>query len=94
MTDGADYVGVGPVFRSSTKPRDISPGLPYAAAVAARIKIPAVAIAGITADNVDQVLATGVRAVAVTAAVTGAADVRAAAAVLRAKLTIPLDPAR
>jgi thiamine-phosphate pyrophosphorylase len=94
VADGADYVGVGPVFRSSTKPRDILPGLPYAAAVAARIKIPAVAIAGITAGNVDQVLATGVRAVAVMAAVTGADDVRAAAAALKAKLTVHLDPAR
>ena len=83
VTDGADYVGVGPVFRSTTKPREISPGLPYAAAVAKRVKIPAVAIAGITADNVRQVMATGVRAVAVTAAVTGADDVAAAAAGLK-----------
>ena len=86
VTDGADYVGVGPVFRSTTKPREISPGLPYAAAVAKRVKIPAVAIAGITADNVRQVMATGVRAVAVTAAVTGADDVAAAAAGLKALL--------
>jgi thiamine-phosphate pyrophosphorylase len=86
VTDGADYIGVGPVFRSSTKPRDIAPGLPYAVAVAAKIRIPAVAIAGITAANVDQVLVTGIRCVAVTAAVTGADDVRAAAAALRAKL--------
>ncbi len=92
VTDGADYVGVGPVFRSSTKPRDISPGLPYAAAVAGRIRIPAVAIAGITVENVDQVLTTGVRAVAVTAAVSGADDVRAAAAALKAKLSAPVAP--
>ena len=84
VTDGADYVGVGPVFRSTTKPRDIAPGLPYAAAVAARVKIPAVAIAGITAANIEQVWATGVSAVAVTAAVTGADDPRAAAAKLLA----------
>ncbi len=87
VADGADYVGVGPVFRSGTKPRDLSPGLPYAAAVAARVTIPAVAIAGITAANVGQVLATGVRAVAVTAAVTGADDPRAAAAGLKARLS-------
>ena len=86
VTDGADYVGVGPVFRSTTKPRDIAPGLPYAAAVAKGIRIPAVAIAGITVDNVDAVTATGVAAVAVTAAVTGADDPRAAAAALRARL--------
>ena len=86
VIDGADYVGVGPVFRSTTKPRDIAPGLPYATAVAAGVRVPAVAIAGITAGNVGQVVATGVRCVAVTAAVTGADDVRAAAAELRSKL--------
>jgi thiamine-phosphate pyrophosphorylase len=86
VTDGADYVGVGPVFRSSTKPRDISPGLPYAAMVAGKIKIPAVAIAGITVDNVAQVVATGVAAIAVTAAVTGSDDPRGAAAALKARL--------
>ncbi len=84
VVDGADYVGVGPVFPSTTKPRDIAPGLPYAAAVVAKVRIPAVAIAGITAANVRQVLATGVRCVAVTAAVTAADDPRAAAAALRA----------
>ena len=87
VTDGADYVGVGPVFRSSTKPRDISPGLPYAAVVAATVSIPAVAIAGITAGNVDQVVATGVAAIAVTAAVTGSDDPRIAAAELKGRLS-------
>lgn len=86
VTDGADYVGVGPVYRSGTKPREITPGLPYAAEVARRVRLPAVAIAGITAENVDAVVATGVRAVAVTAAVTGSADAAAAAAALRARL--------
>ena len=86
VADGADYVGVGPVFRSATKPRDILPGLPYAAAVTRTMKIPAAAIAGITAANIGQVLATGVKCVAVTAAVTGAEDVRAAAAAMKARL--------
>jgi thiamine-phosphate pyrophosphorylase len=76
---GADYIGVGPVFPSSTKPRDFLPGLDFARAVAAEIQIFAIAIAGITLENVDEVLATGVKAVAVTAAVVGADDVRAAA---------------
>ena len=86
VLDGADYVGVGPVFRSTTKPRDFLPGLAYARQAAERVPIPAVAIAGITAGNVDEVLATGIRAVAVSAAVLAAADDRAAAAELKAKL--------
>jgi thiamine-phosphate pyrophosphorylase len=87
VLDGADYVGVGPFFRSTTKPRDFTAGPEYARAVAgASLGIPAVAIAGITVDNVDQVLATGVRAVAVSSAVTAAADVRVAARALKARL--------
>ena len=87
VRDGADYVGVGPVFRSSTKPREILPGLDFACEAAEHVPIPAVAIAGIDAGNVDEVLATGVRAVAVSSAVLAASDVRAAAAELKAKLT-------
>ena len=87
VLDGADYIGVGPIYRSPTKPRDFVAGLEYARQVARAVpQIPAVAIAGITAANVDEVLATGVPAVAVTSAVLGAPDVRAAAAELKRKL--------
>ncbi|MBC8106611.1 MAG: thiamine phosphate synthase [Anaerolineae bacterium] len=88
ILDGADYIGVGPVFRSATKPREILPGLDYAREVASTLgdKIPAVAIAGITETNVDEVLATGIRAIAVTAAVVGCEDVRGATKRLKAKL--------
>ncbi|MGD0541016.1 MAG: thiamine phosphate synthase [Tepidisphaeraceae bacterium] len=85
VTDGADYIGVGPVFKSATKPRDFVAGLEYAAAVGP-IAIPKVAIAGIGLENVDQVLAAGISAVAVTAAVTGSDDVAGAARELKKKL--------
>ena len=87
VADGADYIGVGPVFRSPTKPRDFVAGLDYARQVAEQIRIPAVAIAGITAENVDEVMATGIRRVAVTAAVTKAPDPRAAAERLKRRLS-------
>ena len=61
---GADYLGVGPVFPSQTKPRDILPGLEYARQVARQIPLPAVAIAGITPDNAPQVMQTGVSGIA------------------------------
>jgi thiamine-phosphate pyrophosphorylase len=86
VLDGADYVGVGPVFRSPTKPRDFLPGLDFARAAAEHVPVLAVAIAGITAANVDEVLATGLRAVAVSSAVLRADDARAAAAELKARL--------
>ena len=43
------------------RPRDFLPGLDYARQAAAQIPLPAVAIAGITDQNVDEVLATGVQ---------------------------------
>jgi thiamine-phosphate pyrophosphorylase len=86
VLDGADYIGVGPIFRSETKPRELLPGPAFAREVARGIKIPAVAIAGITEKNVDEVLATGIKAIAVTSAVVGADDVRGPAARLKRKL--------
>jgi thiamine-phosphate pyrophosphorylase len=86
VRDGADYIGVGPFFRSSTKPRDILPGPEYARQAAEAIPIPAVAIAGITAENVDEVLACGIGAVAVSSAIIAAADVRKAAEEMKGKL--------
>jgi thiamine-phosphate pyrophosphorylase len=89
VLDGADYIGVGPVFRSPTKPRDILPGLDYVRQVADAIPLPAVAIAGITSENAPQVLAAGLNRLAVTAAVAGCADPRGAAKVLKKLLTAP-----
>lgn len=86
VLDGADYVGVGPVYLSETKPREISPGLPYLKQVVNEIPLPAVAIAGITLDRLDDILATGVKAVAVTAAVVGQPDISAAARAFKSRL--------
>jgi thiamine-phosphate pyrophosphorylase len=87
LLDGADYVGVGPIFPSATKPRDFIAGLEFVRQVASEIRLPSVAIAGITAGNVDEVIGTGVRAIAVTAAVLDCDDPRAAAAELKGQLT-------
>jgi thiamine-phosphate pyrophosphorylase len=86
VADGADYIGVGPIFKSSTKPRDFLPGLEYAAAAARQISIPKIGIAGIVPENVDKVRAAGISAIAVAAAVTGADDVTAAARKLKKML--------
>ena len=85
--DGADYIGVGPIFRSATKPRDFISGLDYAQAAAREIALPAVGIAGITLGNLDEVIATGLKAVAVTSAIGEALDVEAAARAFKRRLT-------
>jgi thiamine-phosphate pyrophosphorylase len=87
VRDGADYIGVGPVYRSTTKPRQFVAGLEYCRQAAAEIRVPKVAISGISAENVDEVMASGIAAVAVTAAVCDQDDVRSAAERLKARLT-------
>jgi thiamine-phosphate pyrophosphorylase len=84
--EGADYIGIGPVFPSTTKPRDFLPGIPVARQVAAEIKIPVVAIAGITHQNVDDVLAAGPQAVAVSSAVLCSDDIAAATRQLKGRI--------
>lgn len=80
---GADYLGVGPTFASSTKSFDDFPGTDFVAEVAAEISLPAFAIGGINTSNVDQVTAAGLRRIAVSAAITSASDPQAAIRELR-----------
>jgi thiamine-phosphate pyrophosphorylase len=79
VLDGANYIGVGPVFQSETKHFDQLPGVELVRAVTAEIKLPAFAIGGITLDNLGDVLAAGATRVAVCGAIVNAPDPRAAA---------------
>lgn len=78
---GADYLGYGPVFATATK-KNADPVQGIAglrAAVLAAGAIPIVAIGGITAAHAREVYRTGAAAICAIHAVTGAADVTAAA---------------
>jgi thiamine-phosphate pyrophosphorylase len=83
---GANYIGVGPTFPSSTKNFDAFPGVELLRQVAAEIRLPAFAIGGITAKNIDEVLSTGVQRVAVSSAVAEAPNPHAAALELKRAL--------
>ncbi|MBI3862176.1 MAG: thiamine phosphate synthase [Planctomycetia bacterium] len=74
VLDGADYIGVGPVFATATKNFTQLAGLGFVREVAAEITLPAYAIGGVTLENVDQVVAAGARGVAVSGAVCRAED--------------------
>lgn len=86
VIDGANYLGVGSTFPSSTKQFDAFPGLELLRAVTTEIRLPAFAIGGINARNLEDVLATGVSRIAASAAVTAAATPGDAARELLAKL--------
>lgn len=86
VLDGADYIGVGPTFPSGTKQFDHFPGLDLLRQVAGEIRLPAFAIGGINRENLPQVLSTGTLRIAVSGAVTTAADPNGAARELLAVL--------
>ena len=78
--DGADYIGCGAVFGTTSKIEASAEriGVERLDAVARAVTIPVVGIGGISADNVDEVARTAASGVAVIGAVMGAADPLAA----------------
>lgn len=66
--DGADYVGCGAAFPSATKGDTTRIGQAGIAAVTRAVRIPAVAIGGITAENMGQLANAGICGVAAAAA--------------------------
>jgi thiamine-phosphate pyrophosphorylase len=73
-SEGADYIGVGPTFSSSTKKFENLQGIELIAQIAVDISIPTYAIGGISPDNLDGVLAAGGRRIAVSGAIHDARD--------------------
>ncbi len=81
---GADYLGVGAIYATSTK-ADAGPpvGLARIREIRQAVRLPIVAIGGITADNAGPVIAAGAQGVAVITAVTLAEDMAGAARRIR-----------
>jgi len=85
-----DYVGVGPVFATPTKPDAADPlGLSGTEGVCAALSVPAVGIGGIDRSNAAAVRAAGAQGVAVVSAICWADDPAHAAR----ELTLAMDPA-
>jgi thiamine-phosphate pyrophosphorylase len=87
---GADYLGVGPVYPTGTKPMARPVTLEYVRWAAANLQIPWFAIGGINLDNLDDVLTAGAQRICVVSAILNAVDL---AAVCR-KFKDRLPPAR
>jgi thiamine-phosphate pyrophosphorylase len=97
--DGADYLGVGPIFDARRTKPDADPPLGEAglAQIRAGTSKPVVAIGGLDADNAENVIVAGADALAVVSAVVGADDVAEAVRdlrdrVLRAKRSVDARP--
>ena len=81
-----DYLAVGPVHATPTKPGRPAAGLDYVAYAAGRARKPWFAIGGLDAGNVGEVVARGATRVVVVRAIAGADDPETAARALRAAL--------
>jgi thiamine-phosphate pyrophosphorylase len=86
VTEGADYIGVGPVFATPTKPGARSVGLRFVKQAAMKIRIPWVAIGGIDLGNIREVARAGAARVAVVRAIFAAGKPESAARKLKHQL--------
>lgn len=80
---GADYLGVGAVFPSPTKKNAIRITAEELKKICSSVSIPAVAIGGISLDNMSELAGGGMDGIAVVSAIFAAEDIRNAAAKLR-----------
>jgi thiamine-phosphate pyrophosphorylase len=81
--DGADYLGVGAVFSTGTKPDADDVSYSALKAICEAVSIPVVAIGGIKRDNLGSLAGSGIDGVAVVSAIFAAPDPEAAARGLR-----------
>ena len=82
---GADYLGVGAVFPSPTKKNAVRITAEELKRICRSVPIPAVAIGGISPENVGELAGGGMDGIAVVSALFGAEDVRRAAAELKVR---------
>ena len=76
--DGADYLGVGAVFATSTKPDADSVSRETLTQICKAVHIPVVAIGGIQQDNLVKLKGTGISGVSLVSAVFGSPDIETA----------------
>ena len=87
VEEGADYLGVGPIYPTTTKPgADKALGVGRLKEIRGSVNIPLVAIGGIKEDNLEEVLKAGADGVAVISAVVSAPDITEACRRFRNKI--------
>ena len=80
---GADYLGVGAVFSTSTKKDAADVPHETLKAICEAVSIPVIAIGGITQENVYTLAGSGICGIAVVSAIFAAKDIEAATKVLK-----------
>ena len=80
---GADYLGVGAVFSTSTKPDAKAVSRQTLKEICAAVDIPVTAIGGISRDNISELSGTGIDGVALVSAIFAAEDIEGSCRELR-----------
>ena len=83
---GADYIAIGPIYATGTKPTARPVTLEYARWATANATVPWFTIGGINLQTLDEVLAAGTRRICVVSAILNAPDVAAACSEFRRRL--------
>jgi thiamine-phosphate pyrophosphorylase len=86
LAAGPDYIAIGPVYATGTKPTARPVTLEYVRWAAARLTLPWFAIGGIQLKNLDEVLAAGATRVCVVSAILNAPDVAEACQAFKERL--------
>lgn len=85
--EGADYLGVGPIYPTATKlDAGRALGVTRLKEIKEAVNIPVIAIGGIDEDNLEEVLRAGADGIAVISAVVGAPDITQACRKLKSKI--------
>ena len=84
---GPDYIAIGPVYATGTKPTARPVTLDYVRWAAAQLTLPWFAIGGITLENIEEVKAAGATRVCVVSAILNAPDVAAACREFKERLS-------
>jgi thiamine-phosphate pyrophosphorylase len=83
---GADYIAIGPIYATGTKPTAKPVTLDYARWAAAHATVPWFAIGGVNLQTLDAVLAAGAERICVVSAILNAPDIAQACAEFRRRL--------
>lgn len=84
---GADYIAIGPIYATGTKPTAKPVTLEYVRWAAAQVKVPWFAIGGINLQTIDAVLEAGAKRICVVSAILNAPDVAKACAEFKKRLS-------
>jgi thiamine-phosphate pyrophosphorylase len=88
LAAGADYIAIGPIYATGTKPTAPPVTLEYARWAQANASVPWFAIGGVNLQTLDAVLATGARRICVVSAILNAPDIAQACREFRRRLDL------